>query len=561
MARKVVPTATPATKAAKPGQSGQSKKAPKRKLSTPAAPSLKPDLIIHTADLTATARDLVPIIARAGRFFDRGSPVKVITKADGEPPEVKALTVESVLIEAHTLARPVTRSSGGQLVPEALPDRVSKFYLALDDWDLPPLRGITTAPLLAADGSIRSVDGYDRVSRLWCANLPSVQVSERPTIEDARAALLRIRQEFQTFPFSDSVMIDVAGNPVPVVDLSEPPGMDESAFVVGLMTAVCRASLPLAPGLLIAAPHISGAGSGKGLLIRAVSLVAYGIPPAPFTGGESLAELEKRIGSALMGARPALFIDNVNGVTLKSNLLASILTEPNPEVRLLGFSRMMRLNSAAFIAVTGNGISLGEDLARRFVVVELDPKTEDPEARPFDPGFVARVAARRIELLNKVLTIWRWGRQNEEKLPRGRPLGSYEEWCRWVRDPLLALGAMDPVERIRMMKARDPERRAIGEFFAEWFRYHESRPVTAHELEQSVVDLINPQRRSRQFVASEIGRMVGARIGGLVLTQQRGGKWGAATYALLPADCKARPEGDAEPMPPMVPMVPTDLDG
>jgi hypothetical protein len=36
------------------------------------------------------------------------------------------------------------------------------------------------------------------------------------------------------------------------------------------MTAVCRAFLHLAPGLMLAAPQISGSGSGKGLLARAI---------------------------------------------------------------------------------------------------------------------------------------------------------------------------------------------------------------------------------------------------------------------------------------------------
>ena len=32
------------------------------------------------------------------------------------------------------------------------------------------------------------------------------------------------------------------------------------------------------------------------------------------------------------------------------------------------------------------------------------------------------------------------GRQNRGRLTPGRPLGSYEIWCQWVSDPLLALG-------------------------------------------------------------------------------------------------------------------------
>jgi hypothetical protein len=33
-------------------------------------------------------------------------------------------------------------------------------------------------------------------------------------------------------------------------------------------------------------------------------------------------------------------------------------------------------------------------------------------------------------------------------LARGKPLGGFEKWSQWARDPLLALGCQDPVERI-----------------------------------------------------------------------------------------------------------------
>jgi hypothetical protein len=88
-----------------------------------------------------------------------------------------------------------------------------------------------------------------------------------------------------------------------------------------------------------------------------------------------------------------LFLDNVNDTILRSDLLASALTEPLVRVRWLGTSRMLPLNPMAFVSVTGNGVTLGEDLVRRFVVVKLDPGMEDPEARPFPVGFLNSISA------------------------------------------------------------------------------------------------------------------------------------------------------------------------
>jgi hypothetical protein len=265
--------------------------------------------------------------------------------------------------------------------------------------------------------------------------VPPLELPERPTREQAEAALRLLRETFRTFPFADAARRADKVLGVDVVDVDQASGIDESAFLVGLMTAVCRPHLWLAPGLLVRAPEISGAGSGKGLLARAPGAIAFGVRPRAFTKGESRAELDKRIVSDLIEAAPMLFLDNVNGTTLRSDTLASILTERPARVRVLGRTGMVLLNSAAFVVVTGNGLSVAEDLARRFLVSELDPRCEDPEQRPFEGDFLLGVEQGRAELLSAALTIWRWGRQHAAEITPGRPLGSFEQWAEWCRDP------------------------------------------------------------------------------------------------------------------------------
>jgi len=223
---------------------------------------------------------------------------------------------------------------------------------------------------------------------------------------------------------------------------------------------------------------------------------------------------------------------------------------------------MVALNSTAFIAVTGNGLGVSEDLARRFTLCELDARCEDPEARPFTPGFLQAIERQRAELLRAALTIWRWGRQNAANLIRGRPFGSFETWCEWVRDPLLTLSCRDPVERIELVKARDPQRQRIAELFRAWDRHHGDTPIKAVELAEPVRHIIDPQARGRQYVATHLGNLAGTRSAGFVLTRQEAvGIWGAATYSLR----RVAPEADdgighrghrdhRAPMPPMPPM-------
>jgi hypothetical protein len=268
--------------------------------------------------------------------------------------------------------------------------------------------------------------------------------------------------------------------------------------------------------------------------VRSICAIAFGVRPRAFTKGGDRQELDKRLASDLIEAAPTVFLDNANGSTLRSDTLASVLTERPARVRLLGRSRMVALNSTAFIAVTGNGLSVSEDLARRFLVCELDARCEDPEQRQFRGGFLEDIERRRAELLTAALTIWRWGRQNAVVLEPGRPLGSFEQWSEWCRDPLLALGCCDPVERINAVKSDDPRRRRIIEVFQSWQAHHANSPTKVADLAEPVRSLVDPQGRGRQFIASRLVKLTGTRAGGFVLTREEpAGKWGAATYSLV----------------------------
>ena len=102
-------------------------------------------------------------------------------------------------------------------------------------------RGITTAPILNNDGALRNARGYDADSGLWCYNVPELKIPQRPTEEDAKAALLQCRRFFRTFPFADGARVPEGD--IEVIDINQPPGLDESTFLAALLTAVCRQSL------------------------------------------------------------------------------------------------------------------------------------------------------------------------------------------------------------------------------------------------------------------------------------------------------------------------------
>jgi len=198
------------------------------------------------------------------------------------------LRPDFALHEAHKVCRPVEdKVKRWTTVREevTLPLSVARIYLSLGGgWNLPVSKGFCAASLLSVDGSINCSAGYDRASGLWCLGTDAPPISSKPTTEDARNLLRLVRGTFASFPFADPARLEANGGGS-MLDVSKDPGADESAFLMALMTAVCRPSLPLAPALLIRAPQLSGSGTGKGLLVRAIGETAFGRRPKAFARG------------------------------------------------------------------------------------------------------------------------------------------------------------------------------------------------------------------------------------------------------------------------------------
>jgi 5S rRNA maturation endonuclease (ribonuclease M5) len=493
----------------------------------------KPRLGIENGHPECTVADLRDILARSRRLYDRGTPVRVVHDQTLGGFVAHELNADSLTLEAHLACQPYKVTDLGIERDATLPPSIARMYLNWrGEWGLPALNGVTTAPLLSEDGSIRTAHGFDPATGLWCERVPDVAllVPDNPTRDQAAAALLVVRDAFRTFCFSDARTVTIDG--VTVVDLSQQAGVDESSFLVSLLGTVCRASLWLAPGSLIRAAQHSGSGAGKGKLARCICAVAYGRQPSAVTAGGSKEELEKRISAALLEGGPAVLLDNFNNITLRSNSLDSALTERPSKVRQFRTLELVTVNTVASVFVTGNGVLLAQDTVRRFIPTELDARMEDPERRSFPGDILADVARNRATILAALLTIWRYGRRTEG-IKRGVMLGSYEEWCAWVRDPLLSLGCRDPVERLSETKARDPMRQMTSDLFATWWQHHGSSSQTAHRLDLEVQKIIDPHGRGRQHVAAQLEKLAGTRIAGFVLSRQAPvGKWGAATYAL-----------------------------
>ncbi len=253
--------------------------------------SASPRLLIENHNPHETVAALRDILAQSEGLYDRGVPVRLAVDKTQGGAVAHVITPGMLVLLAHRACRPYGRKQkqDGSVteVDVRLSTQLASMYLDWSgEWRLPVLNGIASAPLLREDGGIHSAPGYDPESGMWVESIPSIEgmIPSRPAREEAAAALHLIRKTFRTFCFANAgTVFDSTGTAV--VDTAKPPRKDESAFLAALLTAVCRPSLHLAPGVLLRAASMSGAGSGKGLLARCICIIAFGREPSAMTGG------------------------------------------------------------------------------------------------------------------------------------------------------------------------------------------------------------------------------------------------------------------------------------
>jgi putative DNA primase/helicase len=341
--------------------------------------------------------------------------------------------------------------------PKALP---SVMIARAGRLPVPTIRAISEIPLLHADGTLIK-EGYDsRAGVLVIAPGPWPAIPEVPTESDARAALARIDALISGFPFVSAV--------------------DRAVTIAAYLSAALRPTLPTCPAFAWSAP-VRGSGKSKAADVAAIIPTGRTAPALSWPPQEE--EAEKRLGASVMAGQAVLLLDNIE-TPLHGTCLNSLLTQPTVSIRVLGRSQMVTLGAAVLVLATGNNLVVRGDLSRRFLVAQLDPATERPELRTFDFDPVARALLERRELVAALHTIARWGHGRPTGLA---PLGSFEEWSRRVRDPLVALGLPDCCSVLEALHQADPEREAAMEVMAEWQRCFGRVPTTvAHAIRRAI---------------------------------------------------------------------------
>ncbi|TCM62267.1 bifunctional DNA primase/polymerase [Rhizobium sp. BK068] len=378
-------------------------------------------------------------------------------------------------------------------VAEVILDRAGR-------WLFPPVRGIIMTPSLRPDGSLLAVRGYDPQTKLYLLDPPPMPtIPDTPSLEEAKAALGLLADILREFP------------------LVGPE--DFSVGLSALISPVLRPALGRVPLHAITAPDI---GSGKSYLAHCCSVLATGHHASIITTGKDEAEMEKRLGTALIDGLPIVLIDNVSSI-LKGDFLCAAVDQPRLSIRLLGHSKSVQVEPHAVMFVTGNNLRISGDVIRRTITCQLNPGVENAYERIFESSPLTMIAADRGKYIAAALVACRGFLLSGLK-PVKPPLAGFEEWSNVVRSTIVGLGFADPVRTINALRENDPERERFGQVIDAWQAAFEAREVTA----SGVVALANEKDSSGHVVRTDLHdalMAVAKERNGSVLSTQRLGEW------------------------------------
>jgi hypothetical protein len=349
-------------------------------------------------------------------LFAMGSSATVLLRDDGT---LEALDTDGWLAYVAERVDFLTITKDGQQRIVAPPASALKILPPLMLRELPQLDGVTATPYLDAAGNLIATDGYHPGSRLVLrmGDLSLPPVSDAPTTDEVAAAVELLTVDWLgDFPFATDA--------------------DKANLVAELLTLTGREMFPLVP---LFVHDASTSGSGKGLLLITLSVIATGQPPEVMELPGDGDEQRKTVTSVLLSGKLLVAWDELH--VIAGRTLAAILTAEIYSGRILGVNKLATVRNKLVQIALGNNVEVRGDMKRRVVPSRLVPKEEHPEHRTDfrHSDLQGWVRARRGDLLAAAFTIWRHWIATGRK-PANVTMGSFERWARTVGGALLAAG-------------------------------------------------------------------------------------------------------------------------
>jgi putative DNA primase/helicase len=422
-------------------------------------------------------------------------------------------------------------------IPDRPPGDAIGNLLATPDPDLPVLTRIVAVPIFAPDGSLVTAPGYHKGARVYLdvGDLEIPPVPERPTVEDVDGA-------------RDLLLDDLLGD-FPFL------GDADLAHVLALLLLPFTREMIQGPTPLHLIEKPSP-GTGAGLLVDVLSIVATGRPAAVLTEGDDEDEWRKRLTSALMSSPAILMLDNLRR-RLDSAALSSALTASTWTDRLLGKTQMLKIPVRCAWVAAGNNPATSTEIARRSVPVRLDAQVDRPwERRGFRHPDLARWARRhRGDLVRAALIVVRAWIVAGKPVEDGRRLGSFEDWSDIMRGILTVAQVPGFLGNLPEFYARaDQEGAAWRAFVAAWWTKFRDTEVGVADLwklldtGEALLDLGKGSDRAQKTrLGYQLQKTRDRRFGGLKVEYVRDAQR-LARYRLV-LDRVEREPGGGQPFP------------
>ena len=404
------------------------------------------------------------------------------------------------LVETLTCAARFLKYDGRSKawVPVDAPDKVAQTYLARrGTWKLPILSGIVHTPFLRADGSICEQPGYDPASGLLFKpdgrELPADPAE--PSKDDALAALAKL---------------DAADRDVPLRRRGRPRG--------GALGHPHRARSPLHGDGAAARLHVA---DGRD---RQVAAGRHGrrARDRPAHAGD------RRKGDG-GGAREAPRRRAAR--RRRCHLARQLRAPPRERVPLPGPDAGEAQHPHAGPEPERGDAGQRHDLRHR----------QQPHHRR-RPRSAARCCARSTRSASaqscapststrsrpRAATAAGWLPPRSRSCAPGRsranaealslpPLGSFEQWSRRIREPLVWLGRADPCGTIDRVRENDPTREALWTVVVQWEEH------LGHEQKYAIQDVIRLAAPEADFQTALVA--VASNQKGLLVSNDRLGRW------------------------------------
>lgn len=357
------------------------------------------------------------------------------------------------------------------------PRQVAEGVMARGYWpEFPELLGVVEAATLDLDGREISAMGCDPKTGIFVATAAKLPEMKGKRGRAAGAHGVKVLLDFLSdFPFVSPA--------------------DKSAALAAVMTALLRRLLPAAPMFGITAPT---PGTGKTLLAEVVSIIATGRRPPVLSMGNDENEFTKRVYGVLLAGDIMVLIDNVTRPMGTEDVLNQLISQPFLRFRPLGGSGMVTAPTNALVMVTGNNLYIVGDAKRRTCLIRVDAKIERPEQREFSRDILAETLSRRDELIRAALEISKSYIETGCPAVDARPYGSFSDWDRMVRRPLIWHGCDDPLLASEGLRDSDPDLEAMRLMFTAWRDKYQDKAATAAEviqagLEYGLTQHVNPE--------------------------------------------------------------------